>query len=144
MNGIILGIITTGFGLLIGFFGNYFIAKFNARNEIKKSTAEKRADSYIELWKLCRNGIDSQEEQKKRFKKLKIWYTNGGGLLLPFKATDRFVGALNLLRASKKLKLSDEQLKKLKSDLSWLRTEMKYEVGSYSRKEADKILPNTK
>jgi hypothetical protein len=111
---------------------------------LKKSISEKRAEYYIELWKLCDMDIGTQKKQKERFDKLRLWYSKGGGLLLPFKATDRFVGALNLLENSKDKKLVEEELEELKENLSWLRTEMKYEVGAYSRREAEKKLPNIK
>ncbi len=140
----IIAIITTCAGLFIGFFSNYFIAKFNARNELKKSISEDRARFYIELWELCDRNIDSKEEQITRYEKLNKWYKKGGGLLLPFEATDRFIGALTLLKKSTTKTLSEEETKHIINNLSWLRTEMKYEVGSYTRKEANRILPNTK
>lgn len=138
-----LGIITACLGIIVGFFGNYLIAKYNARNEIKKSISQSRAESFLELWKLCNRDIHTQKKQKKRHKRLDKWYSEGGGLLLPFKATDRFIGALKLLKKSASEELNEEQLGRVINDLSWLRTEMKYEVGSYTRKEADLILPNT-
>lgn len=141
---LILGITTAIIGVFIGFFGNYFIAKFNARHELKKSISEDRAKHYLELWQLCSRDLGSQKKQITRYKKLKEWYDKGGGLLLPFKATDRLIGAIKILEKSIDEKVSKEQLKILKIDLSWLRTEMKYEVGSYSRREADRLLPNVK
>ncbi len=144
MNDITLGIVTACLGIIIGFFGNYFIAKYNARNELKKSISESRAKSYMELWTLCDNNIRTHKKQKRRYEKLNKWYLDGGGLLLPFKATDRFIGALNLLQKSEDIELNKEQHNQVVGNLSWLRTEMKYEVGSYSRKEANRNLPNTK
>lgn len=136
--------LTSGIGLLVGFWGNYFIAKFNARNEQKKSIAGKRAEMYIMLWELCDKQIDTRKEQKDRLLKLHDWYLKGGGLLLPFQATDRLAGAMRKLEVSKEKELDERELSSLKQDLSWLRTEMKYEVGSYTRKEANKVLPNTR
>ena len=63
---------------------------------------------------------------------------------MTFKATDRLVGALNLLEESKTTRTSKEDLKQITENLSWLRTEMKYEVGAYSRREAEMKLPNIK
>jgi len=139
-----LGIVTAISGIFIGFFGNYFIARFNARKELKKSISADRAEHYLKLWKLCNRDIRSEKKQIERLEKLKNWYDTGGGLLLPFKATDRFIGAMNILEKSSEHKLTNTELKTLENDLSWLRTEMKYEVGSYSRKEANRILPNIK
>lgn len=119
-----VGIITALAGLFVGFFGNYFIAKLNARNELKKSISEHRAMHYLELWKLCDRNIHSKESQMERFNKLNEWYDNGGGLLLPFKATDRLIGAINILENAAQDKLTNEQLKQLKTDLSWLRNEI--------------------
>ena len=139
-----LAIVTAITGIFIGFFGNYFIAKFTARKELKKSISTDRAEHYLRLWELCNRDIQSNKKQLKRLEKLKKWYDEGGGLLLPFKATDRLIGAMNILEKSLDSPLEASQLKNLEHDLSWLRTEMKYEVGSYTRKEANRTLPNIK
>lgn len=52
------------------------------------------------------------------------------------------MGALNLLKSKQNLDI--EQLKTLNKNLSWIRTEMKYEVGSYTRKEVKSQLPLSK
>ncbi len=139
---ILFGLITSIAGFLIGFFGNYFIAKYNARNELKKSMSEHRAKFYLELWKLCNRQIDERNQQLERRKEIQAWYEKGGGLLLPFKATDRLIGASNILEISQNRALNENELAHLKENLSWLRTEMKFAVGSYSRKEAHRTLPN--
>jgi hypothetical protein len=144
MNEVTIGLITAFIGIVIGFFGNYFIAKLNARIELKKSVSDRKAAYYVQLWKLCGKNIKTREAQRERYKKLGKWYKKGGGLLLTFKATDKFLGALNILKTSKQQKITGDELDLLISNLSWLRTEMKFEVGSYTRKEANSILPNSK
>jgi hypothetical protein len=129
-------------GIVIGFGGNYFLAVFNARSELKKEIATKRASYYIELWKLCEFNLITKENNIERYKLLKDWYDSGGGLLLPFKATNRLLSAMKLLKNSEELNTA--KMEKIRENLTWLRTEMKYEVGSYSRREAKTQLPSTK
>lgn len=136
------GIILTLVGIGIGFLSNFLIAKFKARYELKGAIAITKANFYIDLWKLCEQNIKTLEERNKKYKLLKDWYVEGGGLLLSFKATDRFIGALKILQKAEDL--SSENLMKLKEHLTWIRTEMKYEVGTYSRKEARTKLPHSK
>ncbi len=130
-------------GIIVGYITSLFLAKYNAKmalqRELKNSIAQKKAEMYIELWKLCENTISKKKEQEERLKELKTWYSNGGGLMLSFKAADHFFGALEALK-----KDFDKNNETLKMHFTWLRTEMKYEVGSYTRKEADTYLPNTK
>ncbi|MEY8868416.1 hypothetical protein AB9K24_02850 [Meridianimaribacter flavus] len=102
----------------------------------------KRATYYIELWKLCEYNLTTKDAQIEKLNNMKQWYDDGGGLLLPFKATNRLLGAIKILK--KKEELNDVDISNLKENLTWLRTEMKYEVGSYSRKEAKTKLPSTK
>jgi len=132
----------TVIGIAIGFSGNYYLAIFRARNELKKEIAMKKASYYIELWKLCENNLNDTASRNERHDSLEKWYTDGGGLLLSFKATNRLLGAIRILKNTKELALDEES--KLKENLTWLRTEMKYEVGSYSKREAKRKLPNTK
>ena len=136
-------IITTIIGLVLGFFSNYLLAKYNSRSELIKSTIEKRANSYVELWELCDDKLSSHAKQKERYEAMKKWYSEGGGLFLKFEATDRFIECVSILKEANNYELSNNQLIKLKEHLSWLRTEMKYAVGSYSRREANKTLPST-
>ncbi|MEP0265112.1 hypothetical protein [Dokdonia sp.] len=130
-------------GIIVGYITSLFLAKYNAKmalqRELKNSIAQKKAETYIKLWKLCENNISKKEEQDKRLEKLQKWYSNGGGLMLSFKAADHFFGALDILK-----KDFEKNNEVLKTHFTWLRTEMKYEVGSYTRKEADTYLPNTK
>ncbi|WP_262732997.1 hypothetical protein [Gaetbulibacter sp. NE] len=139
---ILQNISLTIIGIIIGFAGNYYLAIFNARNELKKEIAMKRATYYIELWKLCEYNLTTKDAQIEKLNNMKQWYDDGGGLLLPFKATNRLLGAIKILK--KKEELNDVDISNLKENLTWLRTEMKYEVGSYSRKEAKTKLPSTK
>ncbi len=129
-------------GVVIGYITSLFLAKYNAKmalqRELKNSIASKKAEKYIELWKLCEFNINDLEQQQ-RLDKLQQWYSGGGGLMLSFKATDHFFGAINVLKNE-----IDQENNILKRHFTWLRTEMKYEVGSYTRKEADTHLPNTK
>jgi uncharacterized membrane protein YgaE (UPF0421/DUF939 family) len=135
-------IVLTLLGIGIGFLSNFLIARYKARYELKGAIANTKANFYIDLWKLCEQNIESKEEREAKYKSLNSWYTEGGGLLLSFGATDRFIGALKLLQKSKDLTLDEINL--LKQHLTWIRTEMKFEVGTYSRKEAKTKLPHSK
>lgn len=136
------GVILTLVGIGIGFLSNFLIAKFKARYELKGAIATIKANFYIDLWKLCEQDIDNEEERISKYTSLNKWYANGGGLLLSFNATDHFIGALKLLKKTDGL--SHEEILKLKEHLTWIRTEMKFEVGTYSRKEANTKLPHSK
>lgn len=129
-------------GLFLGYISSLLLAKFNAKmalqRELKNSISEKKSKFYIKLWTLCDFNLNNEESTTKRYEELLNWYNSGGGLMLSFKATDHFFGALNILKNG-----SLKNLPELKSHLTWLRTEMKLEVGSYSRKEANKSIPNT-
>lgn len=130
-------------GIIVGYITSLFLARYNAKmalqRELKNAIAQKKAETYIKLWKLCENNISNEKEQEKRLKRLQKWYSNGGGLMLSFKAAGHFFGAIEGLEED-----FEKNKEKLKTHFTWLRTEMKYEVGSYTRKEADTNLPNTK
>lgn len=130
-------------GLSIGYVTSLLLAKFNAKmalqRELKNAIASKKIEGYVALWELCDQRISSVEEMGVRRDDLNNWYAKGGGLFLPFKATNHFFGAVKILEKKDISALDD-----LHKEFTWLRTEMKFEVGSYTRKEADTSLPNVK
>lgn len=142
MDNLTENIIVAIIGLILGYISSLFLAKFNARmalqRELKNSVSEKKSIFYIELWSLCDHNLDDEVSAKTRYEALLNWYNAGGGLVLSFKATNHFFSALNILENDFMLSQTE-----LKNHLTWLRTEMKFEVGSYTRKEANTVLPST-
>ncbi|HMU15117.1 MAG: hypothetical protein JST41_07400 [Bacteroidetes bacterium] len=143
-NSLEVGLLSTLIGLVVGFLSNYVIARLNARSELIRSISDKRADAYVALWKLC-NGRDlgNRAARIERHGQLNEWYANGGGLFLRFAATNRLMSAIRILGRAEQGDASDAELADLAHNLSWLRTEMKYAVGSYSRLEAKRQIPFT-
>ncbi len=142
MHNLTSSILLALFGVIIGYISNYLIAKYKARFELKNAITDIKAKYYIDLWGLCEPKISSEEERLNKYNQMKQWYEKGGGLLLSFKATNHFLGALKILEKDQKT-ISKKRVTDLKKHLTWIRTEMKYEVGSYSRKEAKTQLPES-
>jgi hypothetical protein len=142
MDSLINSITLTIFGVAIGYVSTFLITKYKVKYDLKNAISNIKAKNYMELWSLCESNIHSREERLKKLKLMKKWYEKGGGLLLSFNATNHFLGALKILELTNDIDL--ETIKKLKKHLSWIRTEMKFEVGSYSKKEAKTKLPQSK
>ena len=141
MSELVQNIVIAVTGLIIGYISSMILARYNARmalqRELKNAIALKKGDDYLKLWKLCDSNITTVSEMKERKEAMDEWYANGGGLFLTFKATNHFFGAAKLLASNE-----NSNLNAVKKEFTWLRTEMKVEVGSYTRKEADTYLPN--
>ncbi len=131
MNNLSFNILTVLIGGFLGFGLNWFLAERKERYELRRSIAPSRVEAYKSLWVLCKKDL-KPGEQSERAQSLWEWYHNGGGLFLSLKASERFFSAAKLLG---KDKLSEPELKNLQDNLTWLRTEMKYHIGSYTQKE---------
>ncbi len=131
MNDISFNILTVFIGGILGFLLNWFLAEKKERYELRRSIAPIRVEAYKSLWVLCKKDL-KPGEQSERAQALWEWYHNGGGLFLSLKASERFFTAAKLLGNDK---LSEYELKDLHDNLTWLRTEMKYHIGSYTKTE---------
>lgn len=139
-------------GGLLGFGLKWFLAERQAIHELRRETDPGRAEAYKKLWALCRpdfgqrgavakneqpeavlSPILKYENRKERHQSLRDWYEDGGGLFLWLNATGRYWGAMKLL--GKESDLSDAEATELKGHLSWLRTELKNQVGSYTKRD---------
>lgn len=137
--------LTLNVGLLLlggafGFVIQWVLAERREHYELRRSIAPFRIEAYRALWVLCgKQSIETELES--RAEALQKWYNDGGGLFLSLAASKRFFSAISLLKRSD---LSPKELEELKEHLTWLRTEMKYHVASYTRKEAHTQIPAAK
>ncbi|MDF1698554.1 MAG: hypothetical protein P1U56_22065 [Saprospiraceae bacterium] len=154
---IITGIIGA-FGIVIGYFVNFFLEKYKARNSLKESLSNTKVEFFKGLWKISEgSNLEKAHKRYLKYHELMKWYNDGGGLLLSFEATERIMWAIKLLKISlKEIDISDKTLKKkdfknsplleknevtiIKDQLSWLRSSVKEIVGAYSRQESSKSL----
>ena len=132
MNEPFFSIFATLLGGVLGFFLKWFLAERKERYELRRSIAPMRAEAYKSLWPLCREL--KLEERSDRTKELSDWYHSGNGLFLSLAASQRFFSAMKLMQQKT---LTEPELKTMETHLSWLRTEMKYHVGSYTRREKE-------
>lgn len=135
-------LLTTGLtalaGAALGFLLSWWLEERKQQHELRRSVASVRVKAYRALWPLCAP-MASQEQPVERADALLVWYEKGGGLFLSLAATERLLNAMYLLRAGA---VSADERAKLEHHLSWLRTEMKLHIGSYTRREAKtKIKP---
>lgn len=128
MNDVPINILTAVGGGILGFSLKWFLAERKERYELRRSIAPLRAEAYKSLWVLCKSDMKTDE----RLTALWDWYNSGGGLYLSLPASERFHSAVKLMNTDK---LSDQDSIAVKDHLTWLRTEMKYHVGSYTRRE---------
>jgi|LakMenEpi03Aug12_release.lakeMendotaPanAssembly.Ray.scaffolds.fasta_scaffold891056_1 hypothetical protein len=127
-------------GGAFGFVLQWVLAERREHYELRRSIAPFRIEAYRTLWMLC-DKTDVEDFLDQRGKDLKKWYHDGGGLFLSLAASKRFFNVLALLQ---KQELNSLEIEDLKENLTWLRTEMKYHVGSYTRKEAHTQIPQAK
>jgi hypothetical protein len=133
MNEPYFNILVAILGGALGFGLKWFLAERQERYELRRSIAQMRAEAYKSLWVLCKEKGLTSDELPARIEALWNWYNNGGGLFLSLAASKRFFAAVNSIQ---KENLSEEEkLKVMLDNLTWLRTEMKYHVGSYTRRE---------
>lgn len=123
-----------------GFLLNWFLVERKEWYELHRSIAPARADSYRALWPICRRIVEDAERATRAID-LRSWYEQGGGLFLSLRASQRYFAAIALLE--RKGELTTSEFKQLGEHLTWLRTEMKYHVGSYSRRDAKTQIPIT-
>ena len=126
-------------GGALGFGLNWFLAERQERYELRRSIAQMRVEAYKSLWVLCKKRGLIPDELPARAEALWDWYNSGGGLFLSLAASERFFRAVKLMQ---KEKLSEPELKDILDNLTWLRTEMKYHVGSYTRREKNSHIPD--
>lgn len=131
MNELSFNILTALVGGALGFGLNWFLAERQERYELRRSIAQMRVETYKSLWVLCKQELEPGERNA-RVEALSNWYDGGGGLFLSLAATERLFRALKLMRQEK---LTGPELVKMQDNLTWLRTEMKYHVGSYTWRE---------
>jgi hypothetical protein len=119
-------------GGTVGFATRWILAERRERWALRRSIPQLRAEAYKRLWPLCEPCL--AVDRKTRALKLKAWYSDdGGGLFLSLSASKRYFSALAGLE---KGELTDSEEEGLNADLTWLRTQLKYHVGSYSWHEA--------
>lgn len=116
-----------------GFSLNWMLAERREWHELRRSISAARAEAYQNLWPLCRGNV-RESDRSIRLRRLTSWYERGGGLFLSLRASQRYFDAIALLR--QRAPLNAGQNAKLNEHLTWLRTEMKRHVGSYTRHEA--------
>jgi hypothetical protein len=135
-------------GGVLGFGLNWILAERKERYELRRSIAPMRVEAYKSLWVLCEKDL-KPDERTARIEALWDWYNSGGGLFLSLTASERFFSAMKLMQKvslmeqeQKESPIEQEQkeslmkqLKDMQDNLTWLRTEMKYHVGSYTRSE---------
>lgn len=118
---------------VLGFALSWFLEERKQHHELRRSAGPLRVEAYRSLWPLCgqdhKNGQGRQEQADAMFS----WYESGGGLFLSFAAAEHFFDARKLLLTKH---LSEQEQKEVWHHLTWLRTEMKHHIGSYTRKEA--------
>jgi hypothetical protein len=119
-------------GGALGFGLNWFLAERQERYELRRSIAQMRVEAYKSLWVLCKKRGLTPDELPARAEALWEWYNNGGGLFLSLAASKRYFRAVKLMQ---KESLSEAELEDMQVNLTWLRTEMKYHVGSYTLRE---------
>jgi hypothetical protein len=134
MNDLIVNTFIALLGGALGFGLKWLLAERKERYELRRSIAPMRAEAYRSLWSLCRSRDIAPEARNDRAKSLWEWYDSGGGLFLSLAASNRFFRAIRLLE---KADLSAAEYQQMKDHLTWLRTEMKYHIGSYTRGEAE-------
>lgn len=127
-------------GGAFGFVLQWVLAERKEHYELRRSIAPFRIEAYRALWVLC-DKTNVEETVMHRAEALKKWYHEGGGLFLSLAASNRFFNVIALLQKSE---LTEVEIRQLKENLTWLRTEMKYHVGSYTRKEAHTQIPSAK
>lgn len=140
MSDLSINVLLLFLGGTFGFVLQWSFAERKEHYELRRSIAPFRIEAYRALWVLCdKNEIDRQLSV--RAEALFKWYNDGGGLFLSLAASKRFFSVLTLLRRDN---LNGVEMEQLKENLTWLRTEMKYHVGSYTRKEAHTQIPAAK
>jgi hypothetical protein len=120
-------------GGALGFALNWMLEERKQLHELRRSAGPVRVKAYRALWPLCASVL-RDEQRGEQAEALLRWYESGGGLFLSLPAAKRFYQAVHLLRADA---LSVNEREALKNHLTWLRTEMKAHIGSYSRQEAE-------
>jgi hypothetical protein len=115
-------------GGVLGFLLKWFLAERKERYEFRRSIAPQRVEAYRSLWELCRKKLPPNQRAAKA-EALWSWYNSGGGLFLSLAASKRFFSAAKLMEQEG---LSDEDAATMHEHLTWIRTEMKYHVGSYT------------
>lgn len=118
----------------LGFFVKWFLAERAERHQLRRSIAPLRARAYRSLWRLCRQDV-TDDTRTERADELKGWYERGGGLYLSLAASQRYFAAVQRMGAET---ISDRDLEMIRDNLTWLRTELKQHVGSYTSREAHK------
>ena len=125
-------------GALAGFVLQYVLQERKAGYEMRNAIAQPRVQAYLELWPMCDKEVPDVERAG-RAEALWSWYSKGGGLFLSLAGSIHFFSALRLLKEEA---LEPERVEALQTHLTWMRTEMKFHVGSYSRGQARKQIPD--
>lgn len=86
-------------GVIISIPLNYLIIeKFKAKNSLLEALAENKVNQFKMLWEICDfSNLKNDFVRLKKLIALNQWYKSGGGLVLSFKATQRFIWARNLV-----------------------------------------------
>ena len=130
----LLGRVTLAIGgVIVGFFAQWILTERRERFALRRSVARLRAEAYRALWPMCSQDF-IEETRMDRAQRLRTWYGEGGGLFLSLAASERYFYARALLE--QKNDLSEKQEEDLSKHLSWLRTQLKRHVGSYTWWEA--------
>jgi len=132
-------------GLVAGYLLNRRIETLKGGLAYRTALAPKRTNAYEALWKLTEplaprrvSDLDVSAAKGGCFADLRRWYYNGGNAMyLSLDAADLFLQGLELLesdhvRAEKTVEL-----------FSSLRTQLKVDLGVYSRKDARTRIPRS-
>ena len=106
----------------------WYSDRTKAREELAKSVAPARVEAYRELWKIS---LRPMRDRAARREELEAWYDDGGALFLSLRAAEPFFRLRNGLRDDR---MDTDGLRQIASSL---RTELKHDCGTYSRREAE-------
>jgi hypothetical protein len=125
-----------------GFLLNWLLQKKKSRDEILHELTSSRVKAYKRLWAISGKLITSRKDEIPPDVRLQIdqeliewYYEKGGAMFLSWRATERFLGAVDILRNAK------SSSGDIRTAFSRLRTELKRDCGIYSAFESKRVIP---
>ncbi len=131
------------FVLLFGYWLNERLEKLKGQINLTNAVAPNRAQAYAKLWEITGplsphvDKPQNDQEIQKVQQELSTWYyDDGNAMYLTFEASDLFLKSIPLLENGSTVSWDER-----KKAFSLLRTQLKVDIGTYTRKQARLQLP---
>jgi hypothetical protein len=129
--------------LIFGYWLNERLEKLKGQINLTNAVAPNRAEAYSKLWKITEplspnveEPLDDQQIQKVRQELSSWYYSDGNAMYLSFEASDLFLKSMPLLGDG-----ATSRWDEIKESFSLLRTQLKVDIGTYTRRQARRQLP---